>query len=176
MTDSPCERTTFNATIRVMMSLQIEKMVSRQSNLNDDFFGDEEDCTDRNQVSSDSMAQHETHAREEQYRNIGYLEAFESSKEVRLQEGFEDGYREVYDVALRVGELLGVVVAQSLVGMKRCEGADNKGPTINPNVKVASETVRQSLMQMDQSETDAGQLEALQQLESRLSEISMEHD
>ena len=63
------------------------------------------------------MATHESRAAEEQFRNIGYLEAFEKAKEIRLQEGFEVGYRSTFPVSMRIGEVLGRASAVALLGI-----------------------------------------------------------
>lgn len=41
------------------------------------------------------------------YKNIGYHQAYDRHKEVKLQEGFEAGYRTYIDDAMRLGDLLG---------------------------------------------------------------------
>mmetsp|Transcript_3257 Transcript_3257/g.5932 ORF Transcript_3257/g.5932 Transcript_3257/m.5932 type:complete len:193 (-) Transcript_3257:541-1119(-) len=102
----------------------------------DDFFGDQEDdetfdsphvgmndrvarienpqqATSRPTTSSSTttgLAMRDAKATEEQMRNIGYLEAYEDSKELRLQAGFEAGYRETVEAAMRIGQRLGEVV------------------------------------------------------------------
>jgi hypothetical protein len=71
----------------------------------DEFFGNDDEAYQAE--FRPGLETHEDRAKEEEYRNIGYLEAFETNKEARLQEGFEAGYRETFDAALRIGELLG---------------------------------------------------------------------
>lgn len=89
----------------------------------DEFFGnqDEEikDCVqpDVNATSSgvssdvftDGLARHEARAVENRYRNIGYHESYDTYKETRLQEGFEVGYKQMFDSAMRIGQMLGEV-------------------------------------------------------------------
>jgi hypothetical protein len=55
----------------------------------------------------------ESAAIEQRFHTIGYHEAYDQSNEVRLQEGFENGYRDTYDASCRIGELLGKVIMQS---------------------------------------------------------------
>ena len=59
------------------------------------------------------LAGHETRANEAAFRNMGYLEAYDATKEERLQEGFEAGYREAVDVATSVGLRLGRLVGRT---------------------------------------------------------------
>jgi hypothetical protein len=63
------------------------------------------DTDDRNLV--EGMAEYESKATDEQFFNMGYLDAFDDAKEIRLQDGFEAGYRSVFDVSTRIGEILG---------------------------------------------------------------------
>lgn len=78
----------------------------------DDFFGDD-GHDDGNGDDYAGLAEQESKAVSAQLSNIAYLEAFEEHKEVRLQEGFEAGYRDVFAIALRLGCRLGEVSAQS---------------------------------------------------------------
>jgi flagellar biosynthesis/type III secretory pathway protein FliH len=75
------------------------------SNDEDDFFGHDDD--------DDDMAEREARAIQNRLENVAYLEAFEETKEIRLQQGFEAGYQEVYEVAGRLGEQLGRLVAKA---------------------------------------------------------------
>ncbi len=70
----------------------------------DGFFGDDDD--------GDVLPQRDNQALEAQLRNVGFLEAFEESKEEHLQRGFEDGYRQGFDASVRIGELLGEAALQ----------------------------------------------------------------
>ena len=104
-------------------------MANPKSGDGDDFFGDfkheqghnespNPNCADMNdQNPREVMATHESRAAEEQFRNIGYLEAFEKAKEIRLQEGFEVGYRSTFPVSMRIGEVLGRASAVALLGI-----------------------------------------------------------
>lgn len=71
----------------------------------DEFFGEDEgsDC---------GLAEHEAHALDAHYQNVGYLEAYEHCKESRLQDGFEAGYRDTYEISFRLGQLLGQLTAK----------------------------------------------------------------
>ena len=103
-------------------------MANPKSGDDDDFFGDLKDerggyespnpnCADMSDHPSEVMATQESRAAEEQFRNMGYLEAFEKAKEIRLQEGFEAGYRSTFPVSMRIGEVLGRASAVSLLGI-----------------------------------------------------------
>jgi hypothetical protein len=143
-------------------------MASRQFKLDDEFFGNDDDEVDSHRGNSDAMAKYDTRARETQFKNVGYLEAYEASKETRLQEGFETGYREVYDNSIRVGELLGEITAASLLLDNILDSADL--PKMIP-VKLAAASVLKCLEQVDQGATDTGEADALMHLESKLSAL-----
>lgn len=76
----------------------------------DEFFGaqDEEDDGDFG-----DMAKHEIQARHHQLRISGYLEAFDDSKEELLQEGFEAGFLETFELGKSLGLMLGKAATQS---------------------------------------------------------------
>ena len=87
----------------------------------DDFFGSEDDdtklrrCTDGHELDS-GLAVAESSATNERFRNLGYHEAYDATKDVRLQEGFDNGYKDAYEVSSRIGELLGRAMIQSKLG------------------------------------------------------------
>jgi hypothetical protein len=94
----------------------------------DEFFGDQEENDDNVHTSSSSyygrLGDQEVLARENEMKNIGYLEAHEETKEQRLQEGFEAGYRETFDAAMRVGKLLGQATARARLHQEQQEEND----------------------------------------------------
>jgi len=57
------------------------------------------------------------------WSKIGFLDAFDESKDERLQQGFEDGYRETFDVSLRVGKQLGrtSIIAALMKNCSKCK-------------------------------------------------------
>jgi hypothetical protein len=81
----------------------------------DEFFGNQDDSSSYHDdetygehgAGRSGLALHESRAREEELKTIGYLDSYDANKEVMLQEGFEQGYRETYHVAIRIGMLLG---------------------------------------------------------------------
>mmetsp|Transcript_14197 Transcript_14197/g.20274 ORF Transcript_14197/g.20274 Transcript_14197/m.20274 type:complete len:200 (-) Transcript_14197:207-806(-) len=58
------------------------------------------------------MSMHEQRYVERTFRTHGYHEAFETSKNMNLQRGFEDGYTSSFREALHLGELLGQIVTK----------------------------------------------------------------
>ena len=66
----------------------------------DDFFGSQDDCT---------MALHEVNAKNNEIKNIGFLNAYDEFKEARLQEGFEKGYLESFEIGKMIGEMIGEI-------------------------------------------------------------------
>jgi hypothetical protein len=71
-------------------------------------------CSDtgeeNNSINGDAfgeLAIRETAAMERHHWTLGYHETYTESEEASLQEGFEEGYRDTYDVATCLGEMLG---------------------------------------------------------------------
>jgi hypothetical protein len=75
----------------------------------DDFFGSQQDDTD----DFGALAQHETLAKERDLAAIGYFESYDENKDERLQDGFEAGYRQTFDVSTRIGEIFGQMIAHA---------------------------------------------------------------
>jgi hypothetical protein len=96
----------------------------------DDFFGTAEEsdprrCEDGYELHS-GLAVAESAATAQRFRTIGYHEAYEESKDIKLQEGFEAGYNSNFDVAMRIGELLGDVTMQARLN----ESSDTKNTSL----------------------------------------------
>ena len=93
-------------------------MNSKTSDSEDEFFGNQsdEDSTCKVPLAHGSLPKHESQAQEENYRNIGYHEAYDENKEIKLQEGFEAGYRETFEDARKLGALLGNIVMRPIQG------------------------------------------------------------
>jgi hypothetical protein len=87
---------------------QQHQAMKSNDNDDDDFFGNDDD-------DDDDMAQRDIRAMQTRLQNIAYLDALEATKEIRLQEGFEAGYKDVYEVAGRLGEQLGRLVAKAKI-------------------------------------------------------------
>ena len=77
----------------------------------DEFFGSQGD--DANEFGD--MEQREIHARHHRLKTVGFLDAFDESKEELLQEGFETGFLESFEGGKVVGRLLGRAATQSKI-------------------------------------------------------------
>ena len=77
----------------------------------DEFFGEQSSLSDESTGNRKfgNLTQHETLSKEKTFFNIGYLEAFDRTKEEKLQEGFEAGYRQTLHDAIAIGRKLGKV-------------------------------------------------------------------
>jgi len=54
-----------------------------------------------------TMSQYESKSEQEKYRKLGYHESFDINKDLKLQQGFDDGYDETMEYAFKIGTLLG---------------------------------------------------------------------
>lgn len=95
------------ATCDEMAHQQQQQAMKSNNSDDDDFFGHGGDDDE------DDMAERDTRAIETRFQNIAYLDAWEETKEIRLQQGFDAGYQDVYEVAGRLGEQLGRLVAKA---------------------------------------------------------------
>lgn len=77
------------------------------------------------------LAGHETRSNEATFHKMGYLEAYDATKEERLQEGFEVGFREAADhahsIGRRLGQLVGRTAAASATGGDDEDGTRSNG-------------------------------------------------
>jgi hypothetical protein len=91
---------------------------TKVNNIEDDFFGnndnDHENSGDVkkivNSANDDQFGElciRDDAAAERQHFVMGYHETYDESHEAELQHGFDDGYRDSYDTALIIGQLLG---------------------------------------------------------------------
>ena len=78
-------------------------MTMNCNTVDQDFSDDDDDDDDDDK---DALSEFESRAQGQQFHNLGYLEAMEESKDQMLQEGFQDGYQNVFDVSVKIGELL----------------------------------------------------------------------
>lgn len=53
------------------------------------------------------MAQRETQSKQEELKKVAFLDAYDEYKESKLQEGFEAGVVETFEIATRIGKILG---------------------------------------------------------------------
>lgn len=108
------------------------------SDSEDEFFGDQSDdeytqkCLSSSYTTQeparpiDSLSKRDNNAQEENYRNIGYHEAYDLHKEERIQEGFEDGYRNHLDIATKLGEVLARNILSSRSDIIRENGGKDR--------------------------------------------------
>jgi hypothetical protein len=113
------------------------------SDSEDEFFGDQSDdeysshkCLSSSHTQEeparliDSLSKRDNNAQEENYRNIGYHEAYDLHKEERIQEGFEDGYRDHLSIATTLGEVLAKNILSNKIDVNReDEGNDRESNT-----------------------------------------------
>ena len=107
-----------------------------------------------------ALDKHETNAQGEMYRNIGYHEAYDEYKEVRLQEGFEAGYRANFDDAKKLGDLLGKWVVMNAFKEDIADGSGvvEAGSELNNGENVI-EITRAYLEKMQSNEESTRELE-----------------
>jgi hypothetical protein len=85
----------------------------------DEFFGDDNDddehdhenpslrkCTDGHELHS-GLAVADFNASQSHYQKLGYHAAYDEHKDLDVQNGFEAGYKEAYNPAFSIGEMLG---------------------------------------------------------------------
>ncbi|KAL7532321.1 hypothetical protein ACHAWF_004091 [Thalassiosira exigua] len=60
-----------------------------------------------------NISDHEYRSREASIRTSSYLDGYDETKEVKLQDGFSDGYRQAFTDAFRIGALLGSLCAKA---------------------------------------------------------------
>lgn len=139
----------------------------------DEFFGNQDSDNDFNGLNQNeeeqalqkcSMAERETRATEEQFRNMGYLKAYEDSKEERLQEGFEAGYKQYFDAAMKLGELLGEATSplqDDDVSKEKRENVNQVVRSIRSFLTDVQTDDSDSIVSLDTLNTLAGQLDEL---------------
>ena len=73
-------------------------------------------------VEGGGLAGHETRSNQAAFHKMGYLEAYDATKEERLQEGFEVGYRESVELAQSIGLHMGRLVGRTASTLTRSTG------------------------------------------------------
>lgn len=121
----------------------------------DEFFGDlseesEKLVNPKEERERDSLLAAESAAAQERFRIIGYHEAYDKTKDEKLQEGFEAGYRESFDTAYRIGEMLGSATATT--------AHRNPKSTLDSSCIETARLVREALMNVDR-DTNLEELE-----------------
>jgi flagellar biosynthesis/type III secretory pathway protein FliH len=135
----------------------------------DDFFGNQDEHVEEallpSSHCSDGLAEREWRATNEQFRNMGYLQAYDESKEERLQEGFEAGYKQYFEKAMRLGEVLGEVTSPLLM-------QENMSHEKRQQVNQVVQSIRLFLTHVQTNESDANvSTESLESLTEQLSEL-----
>ena len=134
------------------------------------------------------LAGHETRSNEAAFHKMGYLEAYDATKEERLQEGFEVGFREAADhahsIGRRLGRLVGRTAAASATGGDDEDGTRSKGDQqVKRDAdavasKLVARTIRAFLDEQMTQQSDAvsadESLKELQDLEKMVREQSKE--
>ena len=131
------------------------------------------------------LAGHETRSNEAAFHKMGYLEAYDATKEERLQEGFEVGFRETLDLACSIGLTLGRLVGRTASTCN--DGASTSSTATSTSgddaadavaSKLVAKTIRafldgQMTQQGDAASAD-GALQQIQDLEKVVKEQSKE--
>ena len=125
-----------------------------QEEEDDDFFGsgDGDDDDDGNERCL--LAEQESKAISAQLSNVAYLDAFEDTKESRLQEGFESGYRDVFELALRLGCRLGGLSAESKFQELQRDPSQNSVGGNADAIRQATRRFRAVMDQINQGSSD----------------------
>ncbi|KAG7345810.1 methylase [Nitzschia inconspicua] len=71
-----------------------------------------------NANNDDTMIDRQRRSKEQELRMAGYHQAFDEYQDTSLQEGFERGVYETFDIAIRIGKLLGYATTQQMLVMK----------------------------------------------------------
>jgi hypothetical protein len=108
------------------------------------------------------------------FHTVGFHEAYDKSKEERLQDGFQDGYQDVYETATRIGNLLGESIVQSELGeLQRRQEPSHSQPAKNVGSSrgrlMASKTARM----IRPFVLDPGSRGRLLELESQIKEMQL---
>jgi hypothetical protein len=112
----------------------------------DEFFGDQEGDDDD---FGGLLGERERLARQNELKTVGYMESYDESKETRLQEGFQTGYRETFDVALRIGKLLGQATARAQLEQTQSSSSVDDDATSS---QTAAKHVRDFLTKSEQEQ------------------------
>jgi flagellar biosynthesis/type III secretory pathway protein FliH len=152
---------------------------SRPKETDDDFFGDQEEelrgisCPTQSHTDAilpanqtlDGLAERDSRALEEQFRNLGYHEAFDEAKDAQLQDGFEEGYKQCFHAAMKAGELLGEVTSPLGDDLSRTD-----------NSKRVSQHVRNFLDNFEQENDPLKTSESLAELTEQMHELMMKKE
>ena len=145
----------------------------------DDFFGGQDEgtgqrrCEDGHELHS-GLAVAESAATAQRFRNLGYHESYDESKEVNLQKGFEEGYRNSFGVSMRIGQLLGNAAMEAALSIQNPSSGNNcvTEEQQDPIHIQAARLVRQHLTKTEEAPSDGnGEMNDLEKLESELNSL-----
>ncbi len=117
----------------------------------DDFYGDQSSELAANSDDGDpidpfgNVAIHEFRSLESSIQTLAYLDGYDETKEIKLQEGFSNGYRRSFHDAFRVGRCLGSLCAKAakdeLLAPGSVERKENSGSTRNLDQSAAIKAI-----------------------------------
>jgi hypothetical protein len=84
---------------------------SQEEDYNNDHYREKEDeqIHQNNIKQFGDLAEKELQSKTNELKNIGFLDGYEDHKETMLQLGFEAGMIETFNIAIRIGELIGEI-------------------------------------------------------------------
>ena len=137
----------------------------------DEFFGDQDD-TDDGDFGGRLVIQEDL-ARQQELKTIGYLESYDEAKETRLQEGFQAGYQETFDLAVRIGALLGEATTRQRLQQKAL-GLEADEMKNSPS-SLVSKKVHSFLKEHDQDDSKSQDVkEGLKNLDQEIQQLLKE--
>jgi len=147
----------------------------------DEFFGNQENADDHDHDHEEdefgALGRHETRAHRRDVAALGYVESYDDTKEVRLQEGFEAGYRQTFDASLRVGDLFGQWMARAelLDDNNNDNDKDNQQDAIKQQSSTISRRLHEFLIAFQRGSIDPTVVqESLAALEEEMKQARIE--
>jgi hypothetical protein len=147
----------------------------------DEFFGghDEHDhehdhpslrqCTDGHELHS-GLAVAESNASQSHYQKLGYHAAYDEHKDLNVQDGFEAGYKEVYNQAFSIGEMLGEATMKHKLVRGKMK-TDDKEEGRDPAYLEAAKKIRGVLTDTDDKKESTKQSYDLQGLQREVENV-----
>jgi len=117
----------------------------KRGETDDEFFGKfdcESDSAEKERLDDghreyNGLMEAEEQAAKERFRTLGYHEAYDKNKDVRLQEGFEFGYEKAYEVSIRIGKMLGKTAIETKLrrssNVLRSDSQQVPGTSVQPD-------------------------------------------
>lgn len=100
-----------------------------------------------------TMGQRELAARQNELKTVAYLDAYDEAKEVRLQEGFEIGYRQTFSSAYQLGMNFGKVSTTTKT-TKAAKSLHHQNDDDDKATKTASRHIRNFLKKFEDTLKD----------------------